>query len=235
MYVIYLIKNIITSKLYVGQTNNLPRRWSQHKSAASLNKRMFPLYRSIKKYGIANFTLEIIEECNKENVDEKEIYWIAFLKTTDKKFGYNLSAGGKPLSDKNIKRIVRPKGWKHSEETKKKMSEQRKGPKNSFYGKHHSDEVKQKMSNDPNRHLCGEKNHFFGKHHTQETRTLISELAKKKTGEKNPFSKLTNNIVLEIRDFYENEKISIAKLARKYNVSEACIACIVHRRSWKHI
>jgi hypothetical protein len=70
-------------------------------------------------------------------------------------------------------------GCKPSKETRKKLSEARKGEKNHLYGKHHTEDTKKKISEAQK----GEKSHWHGKNHTEETRKKISEAKK---GEKNP-------------------------------------------------
>jgi hypothetical protein len=52
------------------------------------------LYRSIRKYGIENFIFEILEECNEEELNDKEIYWIKYYDATNKEKGYNIKLGG---------------------------------------------------------------------------------------------------------------------------------------------
>lgn len=70
--------------------------------------------------------------------------------------------------------MSRPKGFKHSEETKEKLRQMRLGKNNPFFGKRHTPETKQKIS-DATR---GEKNFMFGKHHSETTRQKISEARK---------------------------------------------------------
>jgi hypothetical protein len=49
----------------------------------------------LNKYGIENFSLDIIERCSSQKeLNEREIYWIAYYKSTDKKYGYNIDSGG---------------------------------------------------------------------------------------------------------------------------------------------
>ena len=76
-------------------------------------------------------------------------------------FGYNIQNGG------NVN--------KHTEESKRKMSEAQKGEKSHMYGKHPSEETKRKMSEAQK----GENHPFYGKHHTEESKRKMSEARKK--------------------------------------------------------
>lgn len=94
---IYGIKNKINGKIYIGQSINIPRRWGDHKKRSGSNLKENQdniLYKAIRKYGLENFDFIIIEECNKEKLDEREIYWIKKHNSTDKNKGYNISLGG---------------------------------------------------------------------------------------------------------------------------------------------
>ena len=64
---IYKIENLINGKVYIGQSNNIERRFSQHQSSYE-QKRFLdkPLYKAFAKYGIENFSFTIIEECSIE-------------------------------------------------------------------------------------------------------------------------------------------------------------------------
>ena len=72
---IYKIQNLINGKIYIGQSVHIQARFNQHKNEAK-NGNTRPLYNAIRKYGIENFSFEIIEECSKEMLNEREIYWI---------------------------------------------------------------------------------------------------------------------------------------------------------------
>ena len=91
---IYKIENKINGKVYIGQSINIKIRWQQHKREANCNRRNAPLYNALRKYGLDNFTFEVLEECSQELLNEKEIFWIAHYKSNDRDFGYNVLAGG---------------------------------------------------------------------------------------------------------------------------------------------
>lgn len=111
---IYLIKNQVNHKVYIGQSKNIEQRWRAHRSrpfnphSPDYEK---PLYRSMRKYGLENFSFQVLEECLIENLNEKEIYWISHFNATNPLFGYNLTEGGTTsvpvkLSEKECNQIV---------------------------------------------------------------------------------------------------------------------------------
>lgn len=125
-YFIYLTKNTISNKCYIGwhATNNLN---DGYVGSGRL------LGRSINKYGEDKFITGIIEFCSKENVLSKEKYWIKKLNSMVPN-GYNLTGGGdggntyELLSEDDKKKFreqcsKQNKGRKFSKEHKKKISE----------------------------------------------------------------------------------------------------------------
>lgn len=74
---IYKITNNITNKAYIGQSTNISKRWKRHQRDCYDCKSSsydYPLYRSIRKYGLDNFTFEVLEICSEDMLDEREIY-----------------------------------------------------------------------------------------------------------------------------------------------------------------
>ena len=92
MAYIYKITNNINDKIYIGQTNyTLSERLHQHYlDSKKQHRKNRPLYQAINKYGIENFSIELIEETN--NPLEREIYWIEYYGSF--KNGYNATMGG---------------------------------------------------------------------------------------------------------------------------------------------
>ena len=90
---IYKITNLLTEQCYIGQSVNISDRWKQHCKcglgieASATNV----LYNSMQKDKIWNFTFELLEECPKELLNEKERFWINMYQSN--MFGYNSTKG----------------------------------------------------------------------------------------------------------------------------------------------
>lgn len=95
---IYKITNLTNNKSYIGQTTNWKRRFQEHRNKGYGQEENKILYRAFEKYGINNFTFEVLEEC--ENYNEREKYWIKYFDTFLN--GYNMTEGGEepPLNIK---------------------------------------------------------------------------------------------------------------------------------------
>lgn len=104
---IYKITNAKNNMIYVGQTKQtLNKRFSDHVNHAFNSKRSndigCKLYQAMRENGITCFTIEAIEELDdtRYKIDQREIYWIATLNSTDPNVGYNVDKGGHVISDK---------------------------------------------------------------------------------------------------------------------------------------
>ena len=96
--IIYKVTNNINNKIYVGQTiNTLEYRRNQHERSINYNNtRNNAFSKALKKYGVDNFTWEIIDSAdNLEQLNQKEEYWISKLNCLiDSGLGYNIKRGG---------------------------------------------------------------------------------------------------------------------------------------------
>ena len=91
---IYKITNTINGKFYIGQTiQNVKERFYQH-CATKCSKAVsnMAIHRAIKKYGKSNFTVEVIEEVESTNLNDRERYWIRYYDSYNN--GYNSTEGG---------------------------------------------------------------------------------------------------------------------------------------------
>ena len=99
---IYCFENKINNKKYIGQSVKIKTRIKQHIDC-SKNKNYIgyntKFYKALRKYGIDNFNIIILEECEESKLDEREIYWIEFYDTY--KNGYNSNRGGVNVTERN--------------------------------------------------------------------------------------------------------------------------------------
>ena len=173
--IIYLIKNKVNGKCYVGQTQKekgfdyryycsgegIERVYNYHKSLREHNRSYNEhLLRSIEKYGFEAFE---VNKCldyafSLEELNIKEKVYIQLYNSL--KNGYNETLGGEGTE-----------GRPHSEETRQKISEANKGDNHPMYGKYHTEETKQKMS----KIKKGENNPMHGNHHSEEAKQKIRE------------------------------------------------------------
>lgn len=129
--VIYKITNKINGKIYIGQTNNFNKRKRDHINTAINKWKGYerPLYQAMIKYGVENFNFEIIDTAESyDELNEKEIYYIDYFKSSIDYNGYNLDLGGH--------------NGKKSDYVKKKIGEAQMGELNHMYGR--------KFENNPN-------------------------------------------------------------------------------------
>ena len=87
---IYKITNIENQMCYVGQAANIADRWKQHikRGVGAETPTRNKLYPVMFELGPENFTFEVIEECDRSRLDEREDYWQDYFKA--KEFGYSI-------------------------------------------------------------------------------------------------------------------------------------------------
>ncbi|MFA5767846.1 MAG: GIY-YIG nuclease family protein [Candidatus Paceibacterota bacterium] len=97
---VYGFRNKETNKWYVGQSLNIPDRWSRYRKLRCKSQRKW--YNALVKYGYDGFEATILEQCDASQLDEREAFWVKEKDSV--KNGYNIREGGSSR--------------KHSEETK---------------------------------------------------------------------------------------------------------------------
>ena len=72
---IYKITNNINNHCYIGQSIHIEKRWQEHQTKYNWEREFKkPLYLAFQKYGLENFSFEVIEECQPNQLDVKEKY-----------------------------------------------------------------------------------------------------------------------------------------------------------------
>ena len=108
---IYKITNKVNGKIYIGQTmRTISVRWSEHVRDSGVNPNVKPccnyvsiLHKAIAKYGVDCFTVEEVEQCDNDQLNRRERYWIEYYQSN--KSGYNIYLGGESttaVSDNEI-------------------------------------------------------------------------------------------------------------------------------------
>lgn len=130
-YIIYKTTCLVNQKIYVGQHNTSAE--DGYLGTGTIIKS------AIKKYGKENFIRETIEFCTSANVNEREVYWVDKLDSTNPEVGYNLSKGGlgnrgTKLSTESKIRISKnnAKYWKGKQLNPKVINRIKKWRKNEF-------------------------------------------------------------------------------------------------------
>ena len=151
-WIVYIHTNNINNKKYIGQTSqSLEGRSGNNGNGYRKNPRF---WNAIQKYGWDNFNHCIVaSELTKTEANKLEKELIEKFKTQDNRYGYNLTVGGDGVV-----------GWEPSDEWRKKNSQRNKGENNPMYGKHHTEQARQKQSLAKQGRYDGNKNPMYGVH-----------------------------------------------------------------------
>lgn len=144
---IYKITNP-KNKVYIGQSTNIEERLYRYKILHCKNQTL--IYRSLIKYGVDKHKFEILHECEPEQLNELEIYYIELFQCFNNKYGLNLRSGGGSggyMSDETKNKLSKINiGKTIPIDIRNKISNLLKGKNNPNYGKRMSSEQKNKIS-----------------------------------------------------------------------------------------
>ena len=197
---IYIIKNKITNKFYVGHSIDINKRFNAHKSylQRGIHHSIY-LQRSWNKYGEHNFEFLILKLCKSESDSIKlEQFYIDNYRDYLYNTADSASFGGDLLSNNpNKEKIIKRRILAQKESLMKMSPEEkidkfsRSGIKNGMYGKAHSKKTKSIISdiNKGRAPINKGKNleESVGTTRSKEIKQHLSNLAKNRTGDKNPF------------------------------------------------
>lgn len=225
MYYVYLIRNLVNDKVYIGKASDVHKRWLKHLSSVRTGIGIFPIHSAIRKYGVDKFKIITIDsDISESDILEKEKFWIDFYKSNVCKYpyelGYNLTDGGEGIS-----------GHKHSDEAKLKISL-------TFKGKLKSDDHKKLLSIIHTGKILS-KSHkdaigsaLIGKKHFDETKV---KLKLSKLGTKNPNSKLNEQQVIEIVKLFNTTAKTDKDIGSIFGVAKRTISDIRRGIGWSYL
>ena len=230
---IYKFTNKITGESYIGQSVDIRRRYNQHKNRYDKFNKKRPIEDSyfhsmLRHYGFHNFSFEVLEECEKELLDEKEQYYIHLFETLYPD-GYNKTKGGNSytrckLSNEVLRNII--KDLKDSKLTEIEIAEKYSLHLNtisqiniggSWYDKNRSYPIRKRNSSV---YFCSE----CGKQLFSDCKThLCIDCYNKSRAKKIPkkevlFSLLLNNSFLEVGKLYGVTDNAVRKWCDKYDI-----------------
>lgn len=184
---IYLIINQINGKIYVGSAANIVQRWSWHKQWLLKGKHHNKyLQHAVEKYGLDAFHFCIVEECSIENLFKIEQLWIDRTNCCDRSVGYNLypiagsPRGAKHTEETKIKISINGKGRIVSEETKKLISDYQKN-RSPEHRANHSAAMKKRVFSEEHKRKLKEANAKRGNsYYTEEMKLKRKNTLKEK-------------------------------------------------------
>ena len=162
---IYIIRNKVNNKIYVGSTKDLKMRWSRHRHllerGAHHSRHLQGAY---NKHGKENFLFEVYKKVNENELLVEEQKALDCLKPFDKN-GYNIArTAGSPMKGKN-----------HTEEVKAVLRAKLSGNKHPHYGKEVSEEWRRKISKTNKRFTDEEERSFLERFENGESKNSIAK------------------------------------------------------------
>lgn len=197
MHYIYKITNHINQKVYIGQTKDISKRWYQHKKETEKEQPSMIVNSAMKKYGIDNFTIEIIVSCLDQNSanEAEEICIKQENSHISNGKGYNVSNGGSvaPKTEEFKRKVSQTlMGHEVSQEARNKISKGNIGKVRSdefknnvgdfWRGKERSEEHRQNLAKSlkGNQNCLGNQN-GLGYQHTEDAKKKIGDAIRGKS------------------------------------------------------
>lgn len=220
---IYKITNNINGKIYVGQSNNIQRRFLEHKNRGATSRIHVDI--AIQKYGKENFSFEVIEECTIEQLNQKEMYWISYFNSVEN--GYNCSVGGgqQSIGSNNGRAIL----------TEDEVKIIRAAYNNHERRKDVYEQFKDKISFSYFAHIWDGTSwtHIMPEVLTEDNKRYYSKEAT--NGEKSFSAKLTDKEVINIRKRYVSENARAIYKDYENKCSYNTLQQILWGRTYKHL
>lgn len=199
--IIYKATNLINEKVYIGKTSlSLSSRQFSHKKRALKLNSQNPFHCAIREFGLSNFKWEIIDNTDSDHkLNELEKYWISKCFSGLTQNGYNSTSGG----DSGFIRF-----------------NDNSGIHNNFYGRKHSEETKNKISESRKGKGLGQ--------------TELQKLKCHHKGSDNGNTKINENTVIQVKTMLKNN-VRNCVIQKTLNISKNTLQGIKRGSTWRHI
>ena len=170
-----------SKKVYIGQSIDIENRLNEYRLLRC--KKQPRLYSSLKKHGWDKHKKEIIHQCQYEQLNELEKYYVDLFQSFNTKYGLNLRDGGgsKGIPSLETRKKMSLSAKNMTDEKRKKLSDGKMGNKNPMFGKKLSDEHKKSLSiSNLGKKMTDYQKQILiqsrtGTHHTEESKTKMRE------------------------------------------------------------
>ena len=220
---IYKITNKINGKIYIGQSNDIYRRFYEHQTKGGTSR--IPVDVAIQKYGKDKFSYEVLEECSIDELNQKETFWIKKLNTIEN--GYNCSEGGnqQSIGENNGKAKL----------TEKDVIEIRKAYNNHLKQKDVYEKYKDIISFGYFQNLWQGQSwsHIMPEVFTEENKQYYTY--QNSRGGNGASAKFTDEEVIALRERYVNESAKVMYEEYKDRISYQAFQQMLWGRAYKHL
>lgn len=208
---IYMIRNRETGKVYIGSSNNISKRWRNHKSLLKNGKHhSIYLQNAYNKYGKNSFEYLVLKEVQEEDLLTEEKKFFTLYNSVSPK-GYNISdAPGSPFSGRN-----------HTDEAKRKQSEKNSGEDSPWYGKILTEEHNRNISK-ANKNFTDEQEKEFYFRYKNGPRGTLKKIADEYGVHQTTIRRAIDRYI-RFRELYERSTFSTEDIERDIGRGEETI------------
>ena len=234
---IYKITNKINNQSYIGQSVDIEKRKKEHLRNISDYNLNNSIYQALRKYGQENFSFEVLEECNKEELNDKEVYWISFYDSYNN--GYNMTPGG-DFNPSNVPEIVEKRTKKLLTDKEINIKLSHKGESNGNSKLKENDVIAIRKAYAEGKQisevypLYQEKISYSGFQYCWLGKTwknIMPEVFQQRKTENNGGSKTSRNEIYQLRLDYMNG-LTNQELQNKYNKTYGTVRRIIKMERW---
>ena len=220
---VYQILHKKSGKVYIGSSANIYSRWTDHRAKLNHGKHENQyLQRAYTKYGANAFEWSILQVASVEAMRDVEQFWFEITRCTEREHGYNIAPNAEHAGT----------GRKWTEEQRQAASKQRKGRPVSPEHRANLSKALKGIKRTPEQ--CENIRQAQLNRKRRTSPKVVETMRKRSTGAGNPKAKLTDDIVIAIREDYK-AGAKYRQLSDKYSTPYSTIYNICCGHTWRHL